>query len=133
MVDHLAARGQWTWSRPSGPGGQRRDHVETRASLAIDVAALAGLPPEIAARLTERLGLERRPLRLRSQRERSRELNRLAVMSRLAERVAAALAPPARKRRPTRPRPAAVRRVRAAKKHRSALKRTRSGPLATDD
>ena len=47
----LAERGAWTWSRSSGPGGQRRDHAETRAVLTLTAADLHGMPDDLAARL----------------------------------------------------------------------------------
>lgn len=126
----LADRGTWTYSRASGPGGQRRDHAETRAQLTVAVDDLEDLPSEMADRLAERLGLDRRPLRLSSQAERSRERNRAIVLERLERRVAAALAPPPPARRPTRPtRPARERRL-ADKARRSAVKSARRPPDA---
>ncbi len=91
----LAGRGAWTYSRASGPGGQRRDHAETRAELTIRREDLEGVPAPIAERLAARLRLDRRPLRLSSQADRSRERNREIVLARLERRVADALAPPA--------------------------------------
>ena len=67
----IAERAVWTYSRSSGPGGQRRDHAETRAQLTVTPAALEGLPGELAERLAGRLALDRRPLRLSSQAQRS--------------------------------------------------------------
>ena len=117
----LAERGEWSFSRASGPGGRRRDHAETRAVLTVTAAALEDLPERLAARL----GLARRPLRLSSQAERSRERNRLAVIARLERRVAAALAPPSAPRRPTRPSRAARERRLAEKARRGAVKAAR--------
>jgi ribosome-associated protein len=126
----LADRGTWTYSRASGPGGQRRDHAETRAQLTVAVDDLEDLPSEMADRLAERLGLDRRPLRLSSQAERSRERNRAIVLERLERRVAAALAPPPPARRPTRPTRAARERRLADKSRRSAVKSARRPPDA---
>jgi ribosome-associated protein len=126
----LADRGTWTYSRASGPGGQRRDHAETRAQLTVAVDDLEDLPSEMADRLAERLGLDRRPLRLSSQAERSRERNRAIVLERLERRVAAALAPPPPARRPTRPTRAARERRLADKARRSAVKSARRPPDA---
>jgi protein subunit release factor B len=67
VVAHLLERARWSASRSSGPGGQRRDKVETRAELTIDLDALEGLDPSVAARLTQRLGLHERPLRITAQ------------------------------------------------------------------
>jgi ribosome-associated protein len=122
---HLAERAAWAYSRSSGPGGQRRDHAETRAELTVRAADLEGLPPDVAERLAGRLGLDRRPLRLTSQAERSRERNREIVLARLERRVADALAPEPPPRRPTRPTRAARERRLADKARRSAVKAVR--------
>ena len=94
------ARGLDLLARSSGPGGQRRDHAETRAQLTVTPADLEGLPGELADRLAARLALDRRPLRLSSQAERSRERNREIVLERLERRIAAALAPSRRRAGP---------------------------------
>ena len=91
-------------------------------------SALEGLPEGLAARLAERLGLDRRPLRLSSQAERSRERNREIVLERLERRIAAALAPEPPPRRPTRPTRAARERRLADKTRRAALKSARRPP-----
>jgi ribosome-associated protein len=117
----LLARASWRFSRASGPGGQHRDHAETRAELHVPRAALDDLPPDVAARLAAVLGLDRRPLRMVAQAERSRERNRALVEGRLRARVAAALAP-RRPRRPTTPTAAGERRRREAKARRSLVK-----------
>jgi ribosome-associated protein len=119
---HIADRAAWSYSRSSGPGGQHRDHAETRAGLTVTAADLDGLPDDVAGRLVARLGLERRPLRLSSQAERSRERNRQVVLGRLEARIAAALAPEPPSRRPTRPSRASRERRLAAKARRSAVK-----------
>ncbi len=124
----LAGRGLWTYSRASGPGGQRRDHAETRAELTIRRDDLEGLPQPVAERLAERLRLDVRPLRLSSQADRSRERNREVVLARLERRVADALAPPAPPRRPTRPTRASAERRLAGKARRSSVKEGRRRP-----
>ena len=48
VVEHLRERARWTASRSSGPGGQRRDKVETRAELTVDAESLEGLDPTVA-------------------------------------------------------------------------------------
>lgn len=124
----LAGRGTWTWSRASGPGGQRRDHAETRAELTLRPDDLSGLPDALAERLVAALGLDRRPLRMTSQADRSRERNREIVMGRLERRVAEALAPPSPKRRPTRPSRASAERRLAEKARRASVKDARRRP-----
>ena len=130
LAAHVAERAAWRYSRSSGPGGQRRDHAETRAELTVARSALEGLPGDVASRLAARLGLDRRPLRLSSQAERSRERNREIVLERLERRVAAALAPEPPARRPTRPTRAARERRLADKTRRSQVKAGRRPPEA---
>jgi ribosome-associated protein len=132
VVSHLAAQGTWSYSRASGPGGQHRDHAETRAELVIDEAALAGLPDAIAERLRDRLGVARAPLRLTSQRERSRERNRRLVLDELRRRVERALAPPPPPRRPTRPSRSATERRLEDKTRRGRAKADRRPPASDD-
>jgi ribosome-associated protein len=124
----LADRGLWTYSRASGPGGQRRDHAETRAELTIRREDLEGIAGPLAERLAARLRLDRRPLRLSSQTDRSRERNREIVLARLERRVAEALAPPAPPRRPTRPSRASAERRLAQKARRASVKEGRRRP-----
>ncbi len=116
------------FSRASGPGGQHRDHTENRAELVIVPAALEGLPAEVAAPLAERLRLTRRPLRLASQADRSRERNRATVEAELLARVGAALTP-RRTRTATRPSKASVARRLDQKARRSRTKALRRNPL----
>jgi ribosome-associated protein len=129
---HVAARAEWRFSRASGPGGQRRDHAETRAELVVRPEDLEGLPEALAARLTSGLGLDRRALRLRSETDRSRERNREIVLGRLEARVAAALAPPPPPRRPTAPSRAAKARRLEEKAQRGQVKAARRRPTADD-
>lgn len=127
LARRLAALGEWHHSRASGPGGQHRDHAETRVVLILRASDLAALGPAEAERIGAALGLDRRPLRLSSQADRSRERNRAQVMARLERRLAAALAPQT-PRVPTRPSRAARRRRLDAKAHRGSLKRLRRPP-----
>ena len=125
---HIAERATWGFSRSSGPGGQRRDHAETRAELTVTVADLEGLPERDASRIAAALRLDARPLRLTSQAQRSRERNREAVMIRLERRIADALAPPPPARRPTGPTRASRERRLAAKTRRGRIKLARRTP-----
>jgi ribosome-associated protein len=131
VADHILARATWRYSRASGPGGQHRDHTETRAELIVVAEALGGLPSDIAARLATALHLARRPLRLASQADRSRERNRATVEAGLRARVAKALVP-RRPRRPTGPSRAAVARRLDQKAHRARVKSMRRRPEPTD-
>lgn len=132
VAGHLAARGRWGSSRSSGPGGQRRDHAETRVELTLTAEDVGELPSRVAERLIEAMRLAERPLRLRCGTERSREQNRAIVERRLLARVEAALAPPAPPRRPTRPTLGSKQRRLAAKRQRSDIKSARRSPSADD-
>ncbi|MEA2682718.1 MAG: ribosome-associated protein [Chloroflexota bacterium] len=128
VVDHLLAAAEWSATRSSGPGGQRRDKVSTRAELVIPATAVEGLDEFTARRLTYRLGLAKADLRITSQEDRMLARNREICVERLRELVATALAPPPPRRRPTRPSRAAVRERVAGKRQRSAVKQMRKPP-----
>jgi ribosome-associated protein len=132
ITRHLLERARWGASRSSGPGGQRRDKVETRAELTVEAASLEGLEPSVAARLAERLGLHERPLRITSQEERSLARNQAKVGERLAELVAAAVAPPPPRRRPTGPSRGQREARLSEKSARARTKRLRQPPGASD-
>jgi len=125
IARQVAERARWTASRSSGPGGQRRDKVETRAELTITPESLEGLDPALAERLAARWRLDERPLRITSQEERSLARNQEIAEARLAELVAEALAPPPPPRRPTRPSRAQRRARLAGKAIRGEVKRLR--------
>ncbi len=128
VVQHLLRGAQWTASRSSGPGGQHRDKASTRAELTVGLDSLAGLEPDIGARLAAALGLEERPLRIAIQDERSLSRNQEIAVARLTDLVAEALAPPPPPRRPTRPSRAKREARLADKTRRASLKRQRREP-----
>lgn len=128
VAEYLAQRGQLRYSRSSGPGGQHRDHAETRVELVVDISAVEGLGDTERERVVTGLSLDRAPLRIVSQRHRSRERNRVSVIRELERRVALALAPPSAPRRATRPGRAARQRRLENKRRRSATKRLRRAP-----
>jgi len=127
VTTHLLDRARWSASRSSGPGGQHRDKASTRAELTLEAESLDGLAPEVAARLGPGLGLDRRPLRIAIQDERSLARNQELAAQRLAELVAQALAPPP-PRRPTRPGRSAREARLAEKTRRGQTKRLRRPP-----
>src|SRR5487761_291303 len=113
--------------RASGPGGQNVNKVASAVQLRLDLAAVAGLTPEIArrvARLAGRRLSQGGVLVIAARRFRTQERNRQDALDRLVALLRRAATPPT-PRRPTRPTAAARRRRRAAKSHRAALKQQR--------
>jgi len=119
----------WRFSRSSGPGGQGVNTTDSRVELSWDLASSTVLPPTLKARALERLGdrLVDGVLTIAASEHRSQLRNREAAQARLAARVAEAIAPPPRARRPTKPSRGAVERRIAEKKRRGQLKRSRRG------
>jgi|SRR5215207_3633925 len=102
-------------SRSSGPGGQHANVTASRIEAVFDLDASASLTDQQRRRLHERLGAQVRAV---AQDSRSQARNRELALERLAEKLAAALVMP-KKRRPTRP-------GRAARERRLEQKRRRS-------
>ena len=122
-----AAELAWRFSRSSGPGGQGVNTTDSRVELSWDVAASGALSPFLKERAVERLGrrLVDGVLTIAASEHRSQLRNREAAGARLVALVAAAIAPPPRSRRPTRPSRGAVERRIADKKRRGQIKRGR--------
>lgn len=120
----------WRFSRASGPGGQGVNTADSRVELSWDVAGSAVLSTAQRARLEEQLErrLVRGVLTVVASEHRAQLANREAALGRLAGIVRAALAPPPRARRPTRPTRGAVERRLKSKKLRSATKQLRRPP-----
>lgn len=118
---------QWRFSRSSGPGGQGVNTTDSRVQLRWDVAASPTLEDDDRQRLLARLGgrLIDGVLQVSASEQRSQRQNRELAAGRLAQIVAAALAPPPRARRATRPTRGSMERRIAGKKHRSQIKRLR--------
>jgi ribosome-associated protein len=118
---------QWRFSRSSGPGGQGVNTTDSRAQLRWDVTTSTAITPEQRVRLLSRLGnrLIDGVLQISASEQRSQLQNRDAAERRLVEIVSAALAPPPRARRATRPTRGSVERRIAGKRRRSDVKRLR--------
>jgi ribosome-associated protein len=118
---------RWRFSRSSGPGGQSVNTADSRVQLSLDLTTTTALGPVLRARALERLAdrLTDGMLTITAQEERSQLRNREAAEERLKGILAAALAPPPRVRRPTKPGKRAVDRRIAAKKRRARIKELR--------
>lgn len=118
---------RWRFSRSSGPGGRSVNTADSRVQLSLDLTATTALGPVQRARALERLAdrLVDGVLTVTAQEERSQLRNREIAFERLQEILAGAIAPPPRRRRPTKPSKRAVDRRIAAKKRRAKTKRLR--------
>jgi ribosome-associated protein len=123
----------WRFSRSSGPGGQHVNTSDSRVQLSWDVARAESLSEAQRERLLTRLDgrLVTGVLTVTSSGQRSQLRNRETALAKLAEIVAAGLAPDAPPRRPTRRTRGSDRRRLTAKTERSATKKQRRRP--TDD
>ncbi|MGW0804590.1 alternative ribosome rescue aminoacyl-tRNA hydrolase ArfB [Nonomuraea sp. NPDC002799] len=117
---------EWRFSRSSGPGGQGVNTTDSRVELTFDVTATTALPPALKARALDRLGCG--TITVAASEYRSQLRNREAAEHRLAQRLREAIAPPPKRRRPTKPSRGSVERRIAAKKQRSDVKRMRRNP-----
>jgi ribosome-associated protein len=118
---------RWRFSRSSGPGGQSVNTTDSRVELSWDLASSPVLSPILRERALHRLSgrLVDGVLTVTASEHRSQLRNRTAAERRLAGLVAEAIAPPARKRRQTRPSKRANDRRIAEKKRRGEIKRLR--------
>lgn len=115
-------------SRSSGPGGQHANVTASRVEAVFDVGASSTLDEGQRARLIERLGPVVTAV---AQESRGQARNRELALERLAEKIAAGLVVP-RRRRPTRPSRAARQRRLESKRKTGERKRARRPPSAED-
>lgn len=143
MVDEVVIRGSiaipqseltWKFSRSSGPGGQSVNTTDSRVQLVFDVVNSPSLPEQLRLRALERLGprLVDGCLVITASEQRSQFQNRKAAERRLADTLREAMAPPPRKRRPTRPTKGSVDRRIKEKKSRGMTKRLRGSTRDAD-
>lgn len=135
MVDEFVVRGtvipahelHWSFSRASGPGGQGVNTTDSRVQLTFDLASTPSISEPLKLRAIARLSgrLVNGCLVVAASEHRSQLLNREEAQRRLAGILDRALAPPPKKRRPTKPSKAAVDRRIKAKKNRGQVKRLR--------
>ena len=126
-----AAELSWRFSRSSGPGGQGVNTTDSRVELSWDLGGSDLLPEAMKLRAVERLGsrLVQGVLTITASEHRSQLRNREAAAARLGALVAAAIAPPPRARRATKPSRGAVERRIGEKKRRGQIKRGRRGDV----
>jgi ribosome-associated protein len=115
-------------SRSSGPGGQHANVTASRVEAVFDVAASVALDEAQRARLAERAGPR---IVAVSQDARGQIRNRELALQRLAEKIAAGLRVP-RRRRATKPTRAARARRLEQKRRTGERKRARRRPAADD-
>jgi len=118
---------QWRFSHSSGPGGQGVNTADSRVELRFDVANSTALGPIQRKRALERLSrrLVEGVLTVTASEHRSQYRNREAAKEGLAQILTKAVAPPPRRRKPTKPGRAAVERRLTDKRRRSETKRLR--------
>ncbi|MBB5853695.1 alternative ribosome rescue aminoacyl-tRNA hydrolase ArfB [Amycolatopsis umgeniensis] len=122
------------FSRSSGPGGQGVNTTDSRVELSFDVAGSASVPEHLRARMLDRLSsrLVDGVVTIAASEHRSQLMNREAARARLVMLLVDASAPPAAKRRPTKPSRGSKERRLASKKRRGDVKKSRRGGYSDD-
>jgi len=116
-------------SRSSGPGGQHANVTASRVEAVFDVRASEALDEVQRRRLTEQAGPV---ITAVAQESRGQARNRELALERLAEKIAAGLVVP-RRRRPTKPGRVAKQRRLERKRKVGERKRQRRRPAAEDE
>ncbi|WP_209447238.1 alternative ribosome rescue aminoacyl-tRNA hydrolase ArfB [Amycolatopsis alba] len=122
------------FSRSSGPGGQGVNTTDSRVELSFDVAGSASVPEHLRARMLDRLSsrLVDGVVTIAASEHRSQLMNREAARARLVMLLLDASAPPAAKRRPTKPSRGSKERRLASKKRRGDVKKSRRGGFSDE-
>jgi ribosome-associated protein len=122
----------WRFSRSSGPGGQHVNTSDSRVELSWNIADSVAISDDQRMLLVTRLGrrLVAGVITVTASERRSQLRNREIALAKLADLLAAGLAPDAAPRRPPKPPRGSGRRHLAAKQQRSATKRQRQRPSA---
>lgn len=121
---------KWRFSRSSGPGGQHVNTTDSRVELSWSVPGSRVLSDYQRERLLDRLEskLIAGVITITASEQRSQLRNREIAMQKLAQQVAAALAPDGPSRRATKPTKGSQRRRLATKSRRSETKAQRKRP-----
>ena len=121
---------QERFSTSSGPGGQSVNTTDSRVELSLDVSSSTAFTSTQRERAVSRLSgrLVDGVLTIAASEHRSQLRNREAAERRMAQLLREAIAPPPRKRRPTKPTQASVRRRLDSKTRRGVLKEQRRPP-----
>ncbi len=123
---------EWRFSPSGGPGGQHANRAHTRVELSWDPNNSA-VARDLSETHRDRLQANvPNPIRLTVDQYRSQHRNRTVAEERLAERVRAALAPPPKARRATKPSKGAKRRRLEAKRRTGRTKKLRRRPGVDD-
>ncbi|GAA2612098.1 alternative ribosome rescue aminoacyl-tRNA hydrolase ArfB [Dactylosporangium fulvum] len=120
----------WRFSRSGGPGGQSVNTTDSRVELRFDLAATGALPEPLKTRALHRLAgrLVDGVLSIVASEHRSQLQNRRAAEERLVSVIAAAIAPPPRPRKRTKPSRGVIERRLSDKRRRSLRKQERRRP-----
>jgi ribosome-associated protein len=129
--DRLVSECSFTTTRSSGSGGQHVNKVESRVTLLFDILNSQMLSEEqkklLGEKLKNRISKEG-ILQLSSEAERSQSMNKKAVINRFRSLIEGALQP-VKKRKPTKPTAASIRKRLERKKQLSEKKRIRGGKI----
>jgi len=123
-----------TFSRSSGPGGQKVNKTSTRVTVHFDVTNSDSLTDQQKKRILKRLAgrvTKEGVVRVASQKFRTQKANRKAALEKLAELLSNALKTKPKRRKTSIPLRAKQHRL-DQKKRRSRLKQQRKPPTADD-
>ena len=121
---------RFRYARSSGPGGQNVNKLNTKATLYVDLNALAeGLGSSAMSRLQQMAGrrMTDKSLIISSDEHRSQPANRRRCLEKLRALIVRSRQRP-RPRKTTRPSAASIKRTQRGKQHRSRIKALRRRP-----
>lgn len=123
---------EWRFSPSGGPGGQHANRAHTRVELGWDPTGSVVVRDLSESQRDRLLANVPNPIRLTVDQYRSQHRNRTVAEERLAEQIRAALAPPPKARRATKPSKGAKRRRLEAKRRTGQTKKLRRRPGIDD-